>query len=242
MIGGGADGLGRGALLLAAGLAGVIPIGASAARAAPQRGAGAVSASSPKLFYRALADVDGDGRQDVVTLTALEPGTTVQPSGGLLRVELASGPVISVTTGTDAPYLPGLVRVGNINGRPGEELFVDVGHLTTEEDIAVYTYAEGRLLDAGTFAAYGEEYGIRSGITCSSRAGAHLLTEHAFELRGRAGRRWWERNTVYGWAGTSLRLRSRGSAQRISGGPPAALVGVQCGHVPAPAPLHTPNV
>jgi len=227
---------------VATGLAVVIGIGGAAEGAEPQRAASAPSASSPTLLHRALADVDGDGRPDIVTLSRSNSGTAVQPNGGRLQVELASGPVISVSTATDAPYLPGLVRVGNVDGRPGEELFVDVGHITTEEDIAVYTYANGRLLDAGTFAAYGEEYGIRSGITCSVRAGAHLLTQRAFELRSSGTRRWWERNTVYRWAGTRLALRSRGSAHRIAGGPPAALVGVHCGHVPAPAPPPAPNV
>jgi hypothetical protein len=187
---------------------------------------GVGAAASPRLVYRARADVDGDGRPDQVTL--LRTG----PAGGLLEVTLASGRLLAVSTPSDAPFLPGLVAVGNVDGRPGEELFVDVGHTTTAEAIAVYAYAAGNLRLAGTLAAYGEEYGLSFGITCSARGGRHFVIQHEFQLQLSKPHRWTRRDVVYVWRGAALRLSARGQARAIAAGPPASLTGVQCGHMP----------
>jgi len=202
----------------------LVPAGAVAALAYGRPGVGA--STSPRLVYSARADVDGDGRPDRVTLHT-------GAAGGRLEVALAYGRVIVVNARSDAPFLPGLVAVGNVDGRPGEELFVDVEHITTDEMIAVYTYAAGGLRLAGTLPAYGEEYGLRFGITCSVRAGRHVITEHEFELQ--RSRRWTRRDTVYVWRGAALGRSIRGPAAPIAGAPPASLTGVACGHAPVSA-------
>jgi len=189
-------------------------------------------AASPRLFYRAAVDLDGRGAGQV-RLRALHPGAALEPSGGRIEATLASGRRVSLTTSTDAPFLPGLVAVGSVAGGAREELFVDVGHITTFEHIAVYAYWHGALVLAGGFAAFGEEYGFLWGITCSVHDGAHLITQHSFQLATAGRRRWMERNTVYRWAGARLELAARGSAHPTAGAPPAAQAGVACGHTPS---------
>jgi hypothetical protein len=217
----------RSRILLGAAIAAIsLPAGVAAAQFA----ASSLLPRGPslKLFYRAHTDVDGDGRADSVTLTR---GSISTP--GRVDVRLASGRRVSVRIATDAVYLPGLVKVGNVNGRPGAELFIDRDHVTTAEAIGIYTYWRGQLRRAGTLSAYGSDYGIRFGITCGARGSTHLVFEHQFWLRTFSPPRWRQRDTVYLWSGPALRLVRRGAARSITGAPPARLLGVGCGHVPS---------
>ena len=97
--------------------------------------------------------------------------------------------------------------------------FVDVEHITTDEVIDIYTYAGGRLRLGGTFAAYGEEYGIVFGITCSAHGIEHFVTQHKFELQPSSPRHWTRQDTVYVWRGAALRLYARGPVKPIAGIP-----------------------
>jgi hypothetical protein len=145
--------------------------------------ASAGASSELRVVYRAHADVNGDGRADLVIL---KTGSVASP--GRLEVSLASGPRVSVKIPTDAVYLPGLISVGNVDGRPGAELFVDLVHVTTAEQVGVYTYWHGQLRAAATFSAYGSDFGIRYGITCAANASKHFITQHEFLLTGSSPR------------------------------------------------------
>ena len=183
--------------------------------------------SDVRVVYRAQADVDGQGRSGLLTLER------ISPSRGRLEVTLASGRRLSVNTPTNAVGLPGLVTLGNVDGRSGDELFVDVAHGGTSETINIYTYWRGRLRRAGGFSAYGYDYGILSGITCSARGSKHFITEHTFRLHSL--RRYWTRQDIqYLWRGPALRLSAKHPPHRIQGNPSPALVGVRCGRVPVP--------
>jgi hypothetical protein len=175
------------------------------------------------LVYRAYADVNGDGRPDLVTLRH------VSASKGKLTVMLAGGGRLSVTTPSDAAWLPALVAAGNVDGRPGEELFVDVTHVTTAESISIYTYWQGHLVKAGTLSAYGYDYGILYGLTCSAKSTRHFTIEHDFYLKFGTDR-WMRQDAVYLWQGATLRRFARHAATLIKGQPSPTLVGVQCGH------------
>jgi hypothetical protein len=161
------------------------------------------------VVYRAYADVNGDARLDLVTLRR------ISASKGRLAVALAGGGRLAVTAPSDAVWLPGLVASGNVDGRPGEELLVDVGHVTTAESIGIYTYWHGGLVRAGTLSAYGYDYGVLYGFTCSARGTRHFITQHDFYINsapidGRAGTR-----CTYGGArrsSCSLAGRPSGSA------------------------------
>jgi hypothetical protein len=67
---------------------------------------------------------------------------------------------------------------GNVDGRPGEELFVDVAHVTTPERISIYTFWHGGLVNAGTLPAYGDDYGVLYGVTCSVQGTRRFITDH----------------------------------------------------------------
>jgi Immunoglobulin-like domain of bacterial spore germination len=193
----------------------------------------ALSASNPRanlhVVYRAYADVNGDGRRDLVTVRR------TGSSKGQLTVALAGGGRLSVTTPSDAVWLPGLVASGNVDGRPGEELFADVAHVTTAESISIYAFWHGGLVKAGTLPAYGDDYGVLYGVTCSVQGTRRFITDHSFYIK--FGTHQWKRqDTVYVWQGPALRLLTRGAPERLRGQPPSALVGVQCGHLPSEAP------
>jgi hypothetical protein len=184
---------------------------------------------SVRVVYRAHADVNGDGHADLVTL---KTGSVKVP--GRLNVALASGPRLAVKIPTTAVSLPGLVSAGNVDGRRGAELFVDLLHVTTAEQIGAYTYWHGQLRLAGTFSAYGNDFGIRYGITCATKGSKRLIVEHEFLLSDSKSHQWTRRDTQYDWHGPALDRIASGHAKAIHGGPPPGLVGVHCGHSPAP--------
>jgi len=68
-----------------------------------------------------------------------------------------------------------------------------------------------------------------------------LITQHDFYIKF-GTHQWMRQDTVYLWQGPRLKLLARYAATRIPGQPPPALVGVQCGHVPAVAPAADPPV
>jgi hypothetical protein len=185
------------------------------------------AAATPKRVYRTHADVNGDGRPDLVTL---RKGSFTTP--GRLSVALAGGRRLSVKIPTDAVYLPSLLAVGNVDGRRGAELFVDTIHVTTAESVGIFTLWAGKLKLAGTLSAFGEDSGSRFGISCTRRGARHLVIQHDFEQDvAAAGHPWTRRDTTYTWSAGALMLLKHGRAHRIHGTPPSALAGVQCGRV-----------
>ena len=160
-----------------------------------------------RLRYRAHADANGDGRPDLVTLRKTHRGH------GLIAVTLASGRRVSVKTSTSAGALPALVAVGNVDGRPGDELFVDVEHISTNEFIGVYTYWQGRLRLAGTLPGYSAHPGLWAGMTCGTRGATHFITVHQFVLGPVSQPRYWTRqDTEYVWHGAQAVRESSSTA------------------------------
>ena len=180
-----------------------------------------------RLAYRATVDVDGDGRPDLITLR--------KTSGirGVIDVTLASGRHVSATTRSAAAGRPGLVRVGNVNGHAGSELFVELDHISTADAVGIYTYADRQLRLAGTLPT-SRHPGLFAGITWGGAGGRHVITQHAFALQPQTGapRYWTRTDTRYVWRGSRLVLDRTGRTLRISGSPSPARVGVQCGHAP----------
>jgi hypothetical protein len=180
------------------------------------------------LVYSAHADLDGDGRADLVTLRR-QPATV-----GHIDVRLASGRALGVKLHSDAPFVPGLASAGDVNGIRGDELFVDVQHFPTHEVIGVFTYAGGHLRLAGQLLAFSSDFPIRNGIVCKTVGNAHRVTQFQFQLHI-SGTRWhWARKTtLYTWRGSVLRPTSTRPFSFISGHPPKGQVGLHCGAPPA---------
>jgi hypothetical protein len=180
-----------------------------------------------RLVYRAKADVDGDGRGDVIALRK------TSHAKGVIEVALASGRHVSATTRSLAVGRPGLVRVGNVNGRAGSELFVELEHISTAGTIGIYTYANRQLRLAGTLPTSAHA-GLFSGITCGSCGSEHFITAHSFVLQPQTGppRYWTRTDSRYAWHGAKIVLAHKGATIRISGTPSPGRVGVRCGHAP----------
>jgi len=115
-----------------------------------------------RLFYRARVDVNGDGKPGLVILRKRSRGQ------GVISLTLTSGHRSSIETSSFAKMLPALVAVGNVDGRAGDELFVDVEHFSTNEFIGIYTYWKGQLRLAKTLPGYSAHPGVWAGMTCST--------------------------------------------------------------------------
>ena len=182
-----------------------------------------------RLRYRAHADVDGDGRPDLITLRR-----SSRHRGGSIEVVLASGRRTSVRTSTFAAFLPALVAVGNVDGRGGDELFVDVEHISTNEFIGIYTSWKGQLRLAATLPGYSAHPGLWAGMTCSMQGVRHFVTVHHFVLTPPSQPHYWtQQNTEYVWQGPALKLYATGPTRRLPSLPPPGLVGLHCGHPPS---------
>jgi hypothetical protein len=176
-----------------------------------------------RLVYRTHADLDGDGRADVVS------AHKTNGQHGSITATLATGRAVSIQTATFSVALPAIVAVGNVDGRAGDELFVDVEHISTNEFIGIYTYWHGQFRLAKTLAGYSAHPGLWAGMTCSARGSKHLITVHQFVEQARG---WTRQDTVYAWSGPTLVVSATEPARAITGTPPPILVGLHCGHAP----------
>jgi hypothetical protein len=192
----------------------------------------------PTVLSGAPADRAAHGLHDVGRRsTRIDERNTVERwlSGtqGLIEVTLASGRRVSIKTSTFAAALPALVAVGNDDGRPGDELFVDVEHISTSEFIGVYTYCNGQLRLAKTLPGYSAHPGLWAGMTCTAQGSKHFITVHQFVLGPVPQPRYWTRqDTDYVWQGPALKLFASHPARQIPALPPPALAGLHCGHPP----------
>ena len=180
------------------------------------------------FVYRARADIDGDGRLDRVFLSR-HPAMT-----GHLAVTLATGRRLALKMQSDAPFVPGLATIGNVNGRRGDELFIDLHHLTTAEIIGVFTYTRGHLRLAGKVFAYGNDFTIHYGVNCATHGTKQVMIDHEFQLHVIGTHwRWTRKDVFFVWHGSALRRTGATGPRHITGHPPKAQVGVHCGQAPA---------
>ena len=124
---------------------------------------------------------------------------------GHLFITLATGRHLALKMQSDAPFVPGLAAAGNVNGRRGDELFVDLHHLTTAEIIGVFTFAKGHLRLAGKVFAYGNDFPIHWGVDCATHGTKRVMVDHEFQLQI-VGTHWrWTRKDVFFvWRGSVL--------------------------------------
>jgi hypothetical protein len=146
------------------------------------------------------ADVDGDGRRDLVLLYG-RLGTNQRGIPFTLKVIPASG-------GTLATALPPSVNakiamVRDVNARRGAEIFVLDGESTSGKSVGVYTFDGRAVRRAGSF-MFGGEPSIAFGFACR-RGPPPSIVQHQFEQRTPFHGVWDHTDTTYQWAGAQLR-------------------------------------
>lgn len=165
------------------------------------------------------ADVDGDGRPDLIRLYGHRRSFT-------LKVVRASGGVLSTRVANDLGETPAVIRVRNVNDRPGAEIFIEEGGISSGSFAGVYTFDGRGLRRAGGF-TYGGDSGQQYGFTCH-RDNPSTIVQHQFLLEGPSMTgRWQETETTYVWEGATLRRAAKRTTQRY-GIPPRGLTGVHC--------------
>jgi hypothetical protein len=168
----------------------------------------------------ARADVDGDGRADLVLLYA-RLGADGTARSHTLAVARASGGRLSVRTGRYALQGQRLLGLRNLDGRRGAEAIVHEAHSTTAEQVGFYTFFRGTLRRSGELSVGGEDAGLRFGVRC--RAGEVIQRE--FDERVPLRGVWDRTDTRYRWVAGRL-VPSGG--RRVRARPTAAQVGLHC--------------
>ena len=170
------------------------------------------------------ADVDGDGRADLVLLYGLlsrhATGEAYAPRSFVLKVVRASGGVVTTRLAAGEADLT-IVGAGHVSDEPGASLFIRTGAISSGSYAQVYTFASGRLTAAGPTLGYGGDSGAKAGFTC--RAGhPPTIVQHQFVLEGPGENGRWQRtDTTYAWRGAVLKQIARRTSVR-RGIPPAS--------------------
>lgn len=162
-----------------------------------------------------VGDVDGDGREDRVSLRADEARPA--PCRSVLVVESAAGDasVAPVTPlqwpGTD----PTLVLLAEIDGRSGVESVVALSPAAVYQPGAVFTMGDGELTrmrllgtDADDLFPFYDEF--PAGVDCAAEPGAIVVTSGDLANEGKDDRHWEITRTVFRAAGSGFeRVRDR---------------------------------
>ena len=168
------------------------------------------------------ADVDGDGRTDLIVLYGHLNAKQIA-TGFTLEVVRAQGEIIRIAV-PRSELNATIARLRNVNGRPGVEIFVHDAHITTEEVMGIYSFDGHRLRRAGGLPYDGQEAGIRFGFTCHTTQPASIV-EHRFEERTPFKGTWKRTDTSYRWVGARLVV---GASHESQARPTPAEVGMHC--------------
>jgi hypothetical protein len=159
----------------------------------------------------ATADIDGDGRGDTVRL--LSPGLGT-PS--VLQITLASGRVLTAPAGDGLPPAR-LLRIANVDGRRGAEIFVDTQHISTEDTVSIYTDRARNLAVAERLPAFGGDFGIKFAFNCTRQGAVRAIVQHQFLLdHGR----WSRTDTTYVWHNGRLHRQGPSRTAPLPASPP----------------------
>ena len=175
------------------------------------------------------ADIDGDGRPDLILLYAQL--STRRFAGGLIptsyTLELLRASGGKLTTRIPHPVeSPTIDHIRDINDRAGAEIFIHETHISSGELVGVYTFNGHALRRVGGF-WWGGDSAQRYGFT---RRPGHpsSIVQRQFVLEGPSMTGRWQRtDTTYIWIGPELRNAARRTTQRY-GIPPRSQVREVC--------------
>lgn len=153
------------------------------------------------------ADVDGDGRTDLVilyaNLSSQMIGSDYVPRAWTLEVARAAGPVdrIQIERGDQHPFL---LRMANVNDVAGAEIFLQPDEISSGSPVNIYSYGDGALRRAGQFFAGGDS-ADRERFSCETKAPARVTQQTMVLLGPTIYGRWRWTTTTYLWQGPSLK-------------------------------------
>jgi hypothetical protein len=154
------------------------------------------------------ADIDGDGRLDLVLLYARPitgAGASLKAYPETLKVVRAVGGTIQARLRPTTPA-PGIVAVGNVNGRPGDELFVDTNWTSSGPQVLVYSFLAGTLVDSGATLNFGGDSADRFGFSCVQKPAPEIIQRDYSLIGPTIYGRWRLTTYTYVWDGATLHL------------------------------------
>ncbi|MGD0981910.1 MAG: hypothetical protein ABR946_10595 [Solirubrobacteraceae bacterium] len=163
------------------------------------------------------ADIDGDGRSDLVIaysrLSGQHPnwfeGSTPPslrhdfvPQAAFLKIAFASGGSVTVRIPqTTTTWIDSIARV---NKNSGGEIILELGRASSGLTMTAYGYQDGRLIPAGVTLDAGGDSADGAGFTCVAGNPTRLI-QRTYALIGPTIYAWWrETQITYTWHGSRL--------------------------------------
>jgi hypothetical protein len=161
--------------------------------------------------------VNGDGRPDLVIVYSRLSGQRLPANPGeppsmrgnysakaaFLKVVLADG--TAVTTRIDGAKAAAVDAVAHVNADPGDEIFLEVGRISSGATGAAYGFHDGKLVPAGVSLSYNGDSGVQAGFNCVSGNPPRLI-QRIFTFIGpnENTRSWRETQAIFAWHGPRL--------------------------------------
>ena len=170
--------------------------------------AAGLSLSSVAKAESIKADVDGDGKKDLVVASSPQAGTT---RVGLISSKRHNYTYLDFAGNGAAPWFR---KKGDVNSGKGAELFVRTGSNPVVDTIQVLTFAHGKLtLGRSFYLDPSLSNGLAIGMKCGQVKGGPGIRAYVFRL-GKKGR-WHRYVTPYAWDKGRLVRRGRKTDGRV---------------------------
>jgi hypothetical protein len=177
------------------------------------------------------ADVNGDGHPDlVIVYSRLSRQKLDWPSGtppsfrhdfrakaAFVKVVLAGGGSVTARIdGVNGAKAAAVDSVAHVNADPGDEIFLEVGRISSGATGVAYGFHDGRLIPAGVYLSYNGDSGVEAGFSCVPGNPPRLIQRVSmFEGPNEFTRSWRETTVVYAWHGPTLVELSHHTFKRL---------------------------